>query len=168
MSKNQGWKLPKTSILLCPNQGCGHRKCNNCKPVPQKSNLAGGPVVIYRPATDCSPDCIQGAGHLRTKEHVKLTAKSFQCCYCHQVWPLSHWYMGDDSPSWDHRHEKRHSISENEFEGERIALESEIARGITTREEADDWLSRWNKLANGRYRHEEELFKKLAGDEGSN
>jgi hypothetical protein len=81
------WQPPKTSVLSCPQLGCEHRKCSGCKSV----NAPPGSFPFFASATDCSPDCLQGGGHLRSPEHMKQALKRLQCCKCGQANPLTHW-----------------------------------------------------------------------------
>ncbi len=90
-----------------------------------------------------------------------------QCCKRRVASVLIDWLgLKDTEDEWDHRTERRCSLSKNEFEREKIALESEVTRGITTQTAADEKIGKWAKdEANDRYTHQDELRRRLAGDD---
>ena len=59
-------------------------------------------------------------------------------------------------------------MSKNEYDGERLALESQVAHGLTTRAEADKWITAMVEQPNGRYVHQDEILGRLAGEERNN
>ena len=54
-------------------------------------------------------------------------------------------------------------MSENQFERERIAVESEVARGIKTQAAADEEIGQWvEDEANGHYVRQDDVLRRLA------
>jgi hypothetical protein len=87
-----------------------------------------------------------------------------RCCACKKSTFLFGWYYGKskDRLSYDHRCEKRRTMSKNEYDGERLALEFQVDRGITTQAEANKWIGAMIPVAKDRYIHHDEILRRLA------
>jgi hypothetical protein len=138
----QPWQLPQTSVLSCPY--CGHRLCGSCYRLRRRTRKSLAEWQMWE------------------RNYIR-------CCSCPVASTLEDWFLDQEleklaqKASWNQTKPRR-TVSQNQFDRKGIDLDLEVARGLTTQREADDELSRWEKLPGGRYQHEEETLKRLAGE----
>jgi hypothetical protein len=156
-TQEQEWQLPKTTIpLMCPTPDCGRRLCRNCRRAKWATHHHGFCTTV-----GCCVTREDAARPSWGDPDIESLQDTFVwCCQCKQSSAVKYW-LGVQR---EHQQKPRTTMSRNEFELERIALESQVARGLTPQTELEDWLRRWTQQANGRYLSDEEMLKRLAGE----
>ena len=154
---NAGWKAVKGGgdwakslgkslgkALSCPNPNCGHQPCSNCR-----KRRKYRPLRWSKRRKDWFPD-------LRFTKWMTPVI----CCQCTTAKPLQQWLGWPEGPF-----SEPCTISKNEYDRKKIALESEVERGIISREEAEEEIGQWTQRSHGGYIHQDEILRRLAGGE---